>query len=231
MFFNRIFPQKSINWKYAIGEILLIFIGISLSLMFDQWKSDRLVQSREQEVINILIESIKNDTTDLEKKLSESKKTLHSIKYLINSLEENKGFNDSISFAFSIMGNNPQFEPDKLGYKTLMSEGIIIIADWEIRKKIIDYYSLVDSNIEWGENVGRHIKEYLEPRILTDFREYNFREKGIPFDYSQLQSDKVFLNALKRSERLNIVTIYRLSSQKKHANVFLKRLIKYKKNF
>ncbi|NVJ45952.1 MAG: hypothetical protein HWE07_02460, partial [Cytophagia bacterium] len=30
-----------LNWKYAMGEVALIFIGISLAIAFQNWNEDR----------------------------------------------------------------------------------------------------------------------------------------------------------------------------------------------
>ncbi len=219
--------QGGFNWKYASGEIILIFVGISLSLMFDQWRTSNSNKAKEKELLLLLIESVKNDIDDLDYEIKESDKTLNSVDYLIKKLVTNTDFNDSISIAFSLMGYNPQFRPDKLGYSNIIAEGLPIISDKDLRSEIISYYERVDNNIAWGQGVQRHIDEYVSPRIITDFEDYNFLQKGIPFDFNKLKSDKVFINVLKKLKRLNIVSLERLKDQRKHGDRFLNLLTTY----
>ncbi|HMB61945.1 MAG TPA: hypothetical protein VKN36_02655 [Eudoraea sp.] len=46
---RRIKFNAQLNWKYIFGEILLIFIGISLAIWFSNWNSS-IASSREKEV-------------------------------------------------------------------------------------------------------------------------------------------------------------------------------------
>jgi hypothetical protein len=217
--------QSSFNWKYALGEIALIFIGISLSLMFDQWRTTRSNEAKERELLILLRESVKNDVNGLMHQMNESNKTLNAIDYLLRKLN-NKGsqFNDSLSRAFSYMTYNPQFNPDKTGYDNILATGLSVISDNDLRKVIIEYYARVENNVAWGAGVQKHLDEYLSPRVITDFEDYEFQDRGIPFDFQKMKSDRIFINVLKKSKRLNVVSLDRLKSQKDHAEAFLKTL-------
>ena len=224
MILNRLLRKRRINLKYAIGEVTLIFIGITLSLTFDQWNQNSSWKIKEQELLLLLTESVKNDIADLEFKIKESANTLAYTDFLIKKLTSNSDFSDSISMAFSMMGYNPQFSPDKLGYNNILAEGLPIIYDKGRRSDIMQYYQRVDDNISWGQGVQKHIDEYISGRIITDFEDYNFASKGVPFDFDKLKSDRIFLNIIKNLKRLNTVSLERLESQKNHAEQFLKRL-------
>ena len=39
--------KHNINWKYALGEIILIFIGITLAIAFDNWNQNRTQKKEE----------------------------------------------------------------------------------------------------------------------------------------------------------------------------------------
>ncbi len=40
----RLFKPKNINWKYILGEILLLFVGINLAIWFNDWNASKSVQ-------------------------------------------------------------------------------------------------------------------------------------------------------------------------------------------
>ena len=33
--------KHKINWQYAIGEVILIFVGITLAIAFNNWNEER----------------------------------------------------------------------------------------------------------------------------------------------------------------------------------------------
>ena len=45
----RFFKSKTINWKYIVGEILLLFVGINLAIWFNDWNNSKVVQ-RDKEI-------------------------------------------------------------------------------------------------------------------------------------------------------------------------------------
>ena len=50
-------PNFKFNWKYALGEIVLIFIGISLAMGFDNWSQNK----REREQLEGYLETIRKN--------------------------------------------------------------------------------------------------------------------------------------------------------------------------
>ncbi len=42
------FKFKTINWKYIIGEILLLFVGINLAIWFNDWNESKIIQKDKE---------------------------------------------------------------------------------------------------------------------------------------------------------------------------------------
>ena len=59
------FKKTQINWKYIIGEVLLIFIGISLAIWFNNWNSSRRTASEKKIAIEKIEGEILNNLDDL----------------------------------------------------------------------------------------------------------------------------------------------------------------------
>ncbi|GJM34212.1 MAG: hypothetical protein DHS20C18_32130 [Saprospiraceae bacterium] len=63
---RRFFKLKDqFNWKYVIGEILLIFIGINLAIWFNDWNSTKKTVHDKDIAITKIKEEIKNNVDDL----------------------------------------------------------------------------------------------------------------------------------------------------------------------
>lgn len=68
---NIISENKSVIWntnyfKYAIGEIILVMIGILLALQVNEWNKERIRQKSEQVIIEQLITDLSQSQNELE---------------------------------------------------------------------------------------------------------------------------------------------------------------------
>lgn len=50
--------DRSFNWRYAIGEVILIFIGISLAIGFQNWNDERKLKIEAEQVLQSLRENL-----------------------------------------------------------------------------------------------------------------------------------------------------------------------------
>lgn len=50
----RFFKFKNFNWKYIVGEIVLLFVGINLAIWFNDWNASKTIQ-KDKEVALVKI--------------------------------------------------------------------------------------------------------------------------------------------------------------------------------
>lgn len=63
---RRLFKFKNrFNWKYTIGEILLIFIGINLAIWFNDWNASKKSNQSKEIAIEKIKEEIQNNVGQL----------------------------------------------------------------------------------------------------------------------------------------------------------------------
>lgn len=78
-------------FKYAIGEIVLVVIGILIALQINNWNENRKSSQIEHYYLNSLVKSIKQDTIDINFRLREINRTVN----LIDSLSDNSTISGS----------------------------------------------------------------------------------------------------------------------------------------
>ena len=66
-------------FKYAIGEIILVMIGILLALQVNNWNESRKVQTQEFHLATQLLEDAKADSVFLNQELLFKNKETHYI--------------------------------------------------------------------------------------------------------------------------------------------------------
>ena len=136
--------KTSKYFKYAIGEIVLVVIGILIALSINNWN-----ESRKQRVKEIdALENIKTSLlADLELyngifklRLSWKQKGLEYLKevaYYKRKVPEDSIFNNYFEMSTDIV-----FRYDSGSYDALKSSGFDLIQNKELRKKIINTYQI-----------------------------------------------------------------------------------------
>ncbi len=57
--------KNTLNWKYIIREVLLIFIGINLAIWFNNWNSSKKIKHDKDIVISKIKDEIENNIEEL----------------------------------------------------------------------------------------------------------------------------------------------------------------------
>ncbi|WP_276388243.1 hypothetical protein [Eudoraea chungangensis] len=62
----RFFKPGTMNWKYIIGEVLLIFIGINLAIWFNDWNASNKTMANKKIAVTKIKEEIQNNLNELQ---------------------------------------------------------------------------------------------------------------------------------------------------------------------
>ncbi|WP_282162491.1 hypothetical protein [Ulvibacterium marinum] len=76
---------RNFNWKYIVGEVLLIFVGINLAIWFNDWNASKKIDQDKKIAIEKIQIEIKNN-------LGELRKTRQNNQRLVKAIETYKGF-------------------------------------------------------------------------------------------------------------------------------------------
>ncbi|MCB0635048.1 MAG: hypothetical protein KDC54_00440 [Lewinella sp.] len=60
--FRRI---RQVNWKYIVGEVLLIFVGINLAIWFNNWNTAKSIRHNKALALTQIEEEISNNLNEL----------------------------------------------------------------------------------------------------------------------------------------------------------------------
>lgn len=131
--------------RYAIGEIVLVVIGILIALQINTWKQEIEAKKIEQNFLNELKFNLISDSTAIHETLEfNEKKTamvLQFMKMFDAELTNDERFDIFESYskpftAYSI------FNPKMTTWNNLLSsEKVSILKDPDLRNLLIDYYS------------------------------------------------------------------------------------------
>jgi len=133
--------------KYAIGEIILVVIGILIALGINNWNQKRIEIKRENISLNNLILDLDEQNDVLADFISIEKEFYESGIYVLEHYAKNKAFviSDSLLSKLNILVIRNSFIPINTTYQELVSTGEIgQIRDRIIKRKVMQLYSSLE---------------------------------------------------------------------------------------
>lgn len=144
--------------KYAIGEIVLVVIGILIALQVNNWNETRLEQKKIRQYAKALIEDLKSDIEMLNVSLFQADKNYKAI----DSLRKYIGKTPILELSNTdlyVMTNDIMYRPYKWNRSTLNelknSGGLSYISNDSLLKKLVAYESFsnhLDEDFEFDKS-------------------------------------------------------------------------------
>lgn len=134
--------------KYAIGEIILVVIGILIALQVNNWNEQRKFNNLKSIYIEGLLNDLRQDTVNINLLINDTDKKQLVIKSLINELDTEKYSEKlfvSVEGYFRSGWSMSDFTVNKNTYSDLSKSGNMnVFQDNELSKKIKNYYVAVE---------------------------------------------------------------------------------------
>jgi Family of unknown function (DUF6090) len=126
--------------KYALGEIVLVVIGILIALSINNWNEDRKSRIFERETLKNLKVGMELDLLDIEGNIKGHRRGLESQNIVINWFESDLPYTDSLCHHFASGNWFTVFVSDKSSFETLKTIGVNLISSDSLRDKILYLY-------------------------------------------------------------------------------------------
>ncbi len=133
-----------LDWSYAVGELLIVVIGVLIALAIDQWNDDRLERLEEVDAVARILNDVQTDLQDFDFRLKAVDAKEESL-LRVKAFLAGGARIDPAAFLRDIVGGADfgwnQGLARRSTYDNLLESGRLgIIADPEIRSQISDYY-------------------------------------------------------------------------------------------
>ncbi len=158
-----------INWKYALGEVIIVIIGISIAFSLNQWAENNKNRNIRQQYLQSLIADIDSETEHLQNNIEAFEQKIQQIQRIMPYLYGLQNGRDTIAMKIFSLAEIVHFKPQDVTYKTLINSGDLgLFNDFELKKRLEDYYSSHES-IRMDYERQHNINE----KYFADFMIYN----------------------------------------------------------
>jgi hypothetical protein len=182
------------NWRYAIGEVLLIVIGVSIALAANSWYEDRKERQAEREMLQQIRQSLEADLTEFERNLRAHLQQESDVIRLLEHMEGDAAYDPAIGAHINALRRWRQTTANRAVFETLRSRGFALVQDASLRAKIIEYYDEVAFR---PTNAALNDRAFVTSRLTPYMdRHVVFKDSRtlVPIDYETLRRDVYFRN-------------------------------------
>lgn len=178
-------------FKYAIGEILLVVIGILIALQINTWRQNSMNRAEEQFYLKKLVNNLANDTLALSQRMESLSQNLQNLERTSKSIRDlNFEFDkqNSVRALTSII----RFVPQTTTFDNLISTGKLqLIRNDSIVEAIIGYYNDIQNQPDQVSDANITLtRGQIQPYILNKPGGY-FRQADFNNDFWE---EPYFLN-------------------------------------
>ena len=199
-FFRRIRQQLVIENRltkyllYALGEIVLVVIGILIALQINSWHQGNQRMAQEKILLGQLRLELLEIYEDVYSDHYELTLGERSHFELLEAMENDMPYADSMAFDFYFIKQEEYVYPNTAAYDKIKELGLDIVTSDSLRREIQLLYDHVLPRISKSNSFTRDIGEYLDPYYVEHFRPNdNFEVKLVIPSKKDSLSGRTFL--------------------------------------
>lgn len=162
---------SKMEWRRGFAEVALIFIGITLALLFDNWNEARKDRILEEQLFAALRADLLETRTDLVTDIEAAHRRAENTRKLIEVIvSDDPPENAGRDLFWRQIGTSRLYKKD-FAYRALVAQGLGSITNWQILNAATDLYELQFSRVAAAENsafsLERRFLEQLFPHMVV----------------------------------------------------------------
>ena len=150
--------------RYAIGEIVLVVIGILIALQINNWNDQKKNAASEQLYYCRILEDFELDNQLINELKDKANYRIDSSKKILLYLDSGKKDKHYLINQFILAARSEVYEPRNATFKDLISSGNLkLLNDIKIKNSLIQYYSeLENKQFQLNQNRDEITKKVFE---------------------------------------------------------------------
>jgi hypothetical protein len=183
---------------YALGEVLLVMVGILLALQVDNWNEERKERRDELELLKALKTDLVLTRNELDTIVRYNQQYLKGYRLIYDSIEEDRPYSQALDSAFTNLDIWATPYLSTMTYESIQNRGIDIIQNDSLKRHIVQFYnvdfkSITEDMVQWEWSFNQNT---TQPIMVGNIR--RILETGLarPNDFEALKKNDTFRNFL-----------------------------------
>lgn len=194
---------------YAIGEIVLVVIGILIALSINNWNEGKKNSKKEIYLLKQLQKEFKKDSSNIATQAMLTSMKVNDGKVIESFLKRKKDMpaDSLVSFLF-FNGKVLLFQSHTPTYDEIISSGnLSLITNEELKSKIANYKSNISSTNsflfmeahEHKKNYNSHLYKYFDAEIMTHLWKHTNRRGNRLIAKEDMENFKIDIEGFKNN--------------------------------
>jgi hypothetical protein len=257
---QRLIQEKNMGkyLKYAIGEILLVVIGILIAIQINNWNENRKKQALELELLKQVNSEIESLEYDVSTDLTFLKLGQRSHDRIFKAIRNNAPYTNDLVYDFLWLKDDEYIYPKSAAYDKIKMEGLELIKDGILKDELQllyeSYFPRISKDHSFYPDIELLLSDYYIKNFIPNYDtsitffeiiendtiqlpRYKIKngekvpepEGYIPLDFEKLKKDTEFLMLLKQAKKYRDYKIRRYNLTKE-GMMTTKRLIELRLN-
>ena len=165
---NQLFKYS----RYAIGEIVLVVLGILIALQVNNWNQNKNLRKTEIKLLQELKKDLAETEVDLLSDIEKAHRMLKITDSLYQKITKNRIENKvlPVKFSMTYLYDRSHLYPKKSAYESLQAHGINLVSNDSLRKSITDFFELQLGRVR---DLEKFIKDLSEKELDSFFIKFS----------------------------------------------------------
>ena len=189
---------------YAIGEIILVVIGILIALQINNWNENNKLKKQEILKLKELANSLNQTTLNIQQAQEGDGRWMHYNEIILDHLENEKPYSTDLDICFGSYFWFSRPEIEFAAFEQLKSSGLDLVSNDKLRNEIVQLFEkrfqlLYTESNAWNLeyiNVTLPIHLKLFRKVFPENWVPGNDEYAKPNDYSKLFENDEYKNLL-----------------------------------
>ncbi|CAN0599637.1 DUF6090 family protein [Maribacter sp. 1_2014MBL_MicDiv] len=160
---------------YAIGEIILVVVGILIALSINNWNESQKLNKEIVSLSNSIITELRNDISAFERSIIINDSVLNTSAVIFDSISKTKSGN--VRKLLFLNSRYWDFRPNNAVYKSSVSSGFLPNYDDSLEIKIINYYEKQYTILKIMALEQTHYTHKVSDLLINEFPSYTLSDE------------------------------------------------------
>lgn len=160
---------------YAIGEIILVVVGILIALSINNWNESKKLNKEIVSLSNSIITELRNDISAFERSIIINDSVLNTSAVIFDSISKTKSGN--VRKLLFLNSRYWDFRPNNAVYKSSVSSGFLPNYDDSLEIKIINYYEKQYTILKIMALEQTHYTHKVSDLLINEFPSYTLSDE------------------------------------------------------
>ncbi|QIE58733.1 hypothetical protein G5B37_03890 [Rasiella rasia] len=177
-------------FKYAIGEIILVVIGILIALQINNWNENRKNKITEANYYCRILDDFELNEKLIDENYELTTNRIELTKELIKDLNIIPNDRSIILNKFTAALRHDVSVPSNITFEDLTSSGQLkLLTDIKLKNRLIEYSTFLDNSVNLlKENRNEIVKRYTDFELITElgYQDIDYMKKELDKEHIAL---------------------------------------------